>query len=139
MSEHGREKGANERERFLRNIQRQLVSKAAFFRFPFFSFFSLSQRSIWAAPRTLSRPSKIQKMAQPGADYDPYDGIVSNPNKKKNPLVLVGAFDDGRKGVTIEGRVATRTTSGDLDLDLFFFLLLFTLSTMKHQNKTQAR
>lgn len=30
-------------------------------------------------------------MAHPGADYDPYDGIVSNPNKKKNPLVLVGA------------------------------------------------
>jgi hypothetical protein len=31
-------------------------------------------------------------MAHPGAEYDPYDGIVPNPNKKKNPLVLVGAF-----------------------------------------------
>ena len=45
------------------------------------------------------------EMAHPGADYDPYDGIVSNPNKKKNPLVLVGACWEWMDDRETEARV----------------------------------
>ena len=60
-----------------------------FFLVSFFPLLSISR----GAAHTLASPLSNKKMAHPGADYDPYDGIVSNPNKKKNPLVLVGAFE----------------------------------------------
>jgi hypothetical protein len=76
-------------------------------------------------------------MAHPGADYDPYDGIVSNPNKKKNPLVLVGAcLKRWTQAADDRGRACRDARdSGDLDLDLNLFLLLRTLALTKTKRR----
>ena len=78
-------------------------------------------------------------MAHPGADYDPYDGIVSNPNKKKNPLVLVGACglikattNDKSKGVSQHDNTIAAAASTSFS---HFFSPLLTLIHKTKQNK----
>jgi len=139
LAGHGREKEATKeglkKSNRVSKIFSDFSSFIFFFFFVFFYFILselLNQRARSATPSPLP-PNP--NMAHPGADYDPYDGIVSNPNKKKNPLVLVGAFETNG----VDRRKACRDENLDnLDLDcsrLFSFLSL--PSSLPH--KTQAR
>ena len=110
--------------------------------FCFPSFFLLLSSSLFKllnqrARRTPSPLPPNPEMAHPGADYDPYDGIVSNPNKKKNPLVLVGASENkwSRSVKGVSRRKRPRPRPRPLFCSRLFFSTLPTLS-FPHKNDT---
>ena len=115
------------------------------FFFPFLFAQSISLAVAFALSLSVSHThtflSFSLSMAHP-AEYDPYDGIVPNPNKKKNPLVLVGALvffhlQCGKGGVSRRPRTSTSTSSSSFSsqpflsplLSLSFLLNLGTMAT----------
>ena len=124
------------------------MESASFFFFFSLSFFIFprSLGSISRASRAHSRSFKTKKMAHPGADYDPYDGIVSNPNKKKNPLVLVGEREKWidrtqrrRNDIRRVATTAAATASTTSVSHLFSPLFSLSFTKQKHRNGRHRR